>query len=257
MIRLQELPGWDLQDGVFRAWWFDPLIATLSFAVFINWYWYEERKRGCSSAKTFAETVQAAEGPLLDSFLAYWAGVYLFKILVPPAGNKDGFIPDGIPHNIQTLAYLIVEIVSGIILYDMIFFFIHWAMHELPVFRRVHHRHHDRSVGTVEARDVLRHSLVDGSLQVLVNILVQRSTVWGTVKSRLARALHNVIVVWMLTESHSAVPQPWIWRRYFVGVREHRQHHLASSYGSFHRYQQFFGYLDDLRAALNGYVQRK
>ena len=134
--------------------------------------------------------------------------------------------------------------------------------------------------GVVEARDVLHHSFPDASLQVLVNILVQRSTPWGTVKSRMARILHNIIVTSMLTESHSASRTPYFWRRWFVGIREHRLHHLhdnrhrqysnnnsqplgqsvsssssSSSSSSLHslqgrkfdRHQQFFGYLDDFR----------
>ena len=146
-------------------------------------------------------------------------------------------------------------------------------MHEIPALRKFHYEHHNASKGTLESRDVLRHSLVDASLQVLVNILVQRHTVWGLVKSRLARAVHNVLVIWMLTESHTAAPTPYIWRRWCVGVRDHRIHHLGQHhaaaetlsslrplvselnnqesldfYGRNHRYQQFFGYLDDLRA---------
>jgi cholesterol 25-hydroxylase len=164
---------------------------------------------------------------------------------------------------------LVTEVVSGILLYDAVFFFVHWAMHDIPALRTWHARHHAQkrreADGTpiVEAMDVLRHGLVDGSLQVFINIMVQRHDVWGSVKSRLARALHNIIVTWMLTESHTASPTPYVFRRWFVGVREHRRHHLGPPtkpsaattisslslrYGRHHRHQQFFGYLDDLRA---------
>jgi len=81
-------------------------------------------------------------------------------------------------------------------------------------------------------------------VQVLVNICVQRTNVWGSTKSRLARALHNVIVTWMLTESHTCAPAPRLARRCFLGVQRHRAHHAGSPY-----YQQFFGYLDDARLA--------
>ena len=144
----------------------------------------------------------------------------------------------------------------GIILYDAIFFFLHWGMHEIPLLRYWHRRHH-QCTPLVEARDVLRHGLVDGALQVLVNILVQRHTPWGAVKTRLARGLHNIVVIWMLTESHTASPYPNIWRKYFVGVREHCLHHSPPRDGKKCvdtekrvRYQQFFGYLDGMRFAL-------
>lgn len=244
-IQFQGFPSLDIQDGILRSWWIDPLIATLAFAIFIRWYWHYEKKQGLTSEKCDCAV-------FIYSGSSYWAGIYIWKCIVPPASHK---IPDGIPTSLSELLCLILEIASGIVLYDAIFFFIHWAMHEVRFLRRIHLDHHSRPNGTLESRDVLRHSLVDGSLQVLVNIMVQRHTPWGSVKSRLARAVHNVLVIWMLTESHAAASFPYIWRRWFVGVREHRLHHLVGertgpSSCMHHRYQQFFGYLDDLRSAL-------
>lgn len=254
IIHRPHLPTLDLQNGILRAWWIDPLIATLSFWVIINIYWNEERKRGLSACKTYKQWFGWVKGDLggqlFLSQISYWLGILVWKAFVPP---PTGPMPDGIPHDLPSLLYLVVESASGIVLYDAIFFFIHWAMHELRPLRCVHIRHHSfRPEGTLEARDILRHSLVDGSLQVLVNIAVQRRTPWGAVKSRLARAVHNVVVCWMLTESHTASPTPNVFRRWFVGVREHRLHHLGveqhGDFGRHHRYQQFFGYLDDVRS---------
>lgn len=117
----------------------------------------------------------------------------------------------------------------------LLLLFVHLRYHALP----------DKNYGeSVEARDTLRHGLWDGSLQVLVNILVQRHSAWGTVKSRLARALHNVLITWRLAESHTASPFPNKWRRFFVGEREHCYHHQAgfdgAGSGKPRRYQQFF-----------------
>mmetsp|Transcript_8267 Transcript_8267/g.12678 ORF Transcript_8267/g.12678 Transcript_8267/m.12678 type:complete len:267 (+) Transcript_8267:119-919(+) len=244
---LLNMPSWDAPDGIFRAWWFDPMVASISFAFFINWYWCEERKRGLSSDNE--KFLGVSWSPLFQSLASYWIGVYLFKSVVPPPAPT---LPDGFPDNLVELSILAFEVIAGIVLYDFIFFFIHWAMHDLPFAKSIHKRHHSKPDGTVEARDTLRHSLMDGSLQVLVNIVVQRRTLWGTVKSRLARTIHNIIVVWMLTESHTASPKPYIWRRWFVGVREHRLHHFNSEGihhdSRFQRHQQFFGYLDNLRA---------
>jgi cholesterol 25-hydroxylase len=236
------LPGLvDCDDGWLRSWWFEPLLATASFGAFVHWYWYHERRAGVSREEPFRASAAAWDnGVCWNSAVAYWTGIYLWKIFVPPAAPT---IPDGIPNNLMELAHLAAELVSGIVLYDAIFFFIHWAMHDVPPLRRWHHRHHENR--RVESRDTLRHSLLDGSLQVLVNIAVQRTTPWGAAKSRTARALHNVAVVWMLTEAHSAADEPWVWRRWFVGVREHRHHHAGGAVRT--RHQQFFGYLDDMR----------
>ena len=234
--------SWDMENGFLRAWWFDPLTATLGFGAFIHWYWYEERKRGLSSNNDIRDTLGMwGFGPLYNSLASYWVGIFLWKCVVPPAAS---IIPDGIPDSASSLLYLLLEIVTGIVLYDAVFFFLHWSMHELPFLRRWHERHHEEQ--SVEARDVLRHSVMDGSLQVLVNILVQRTNPWGSTKTRLARFLHNLLVTWMLTESHTSSPHPYIWRRYFVGVREHRLHHShQTNQHARRRYQQFFGYLDN------------
>ena len=263
MFQFQPLPTWDLEQGLFRAWWFDPLVATVAFAVIINWYWWHERRLGLSTVSELKIGVLNVVSQPAQATFGYWLGIYVWRIVVPPAGPV---IPNGIPTNLTTdIGYLALEVVSGIILYDAIFFVIHMAMHELPWLRQFHYEHHNTSKGTLESRDVLRHSFVDASLQVLVNIVVQRYTPWGVVKSRLARAMHNVLVIWFLTESHTASPKPYIWRQWFVGVREHRVHHLGRNdhnktknyknnndyeflYGRNHRYQQFFGYLDDFRA---------
>lgn len=211
-------------------------------------YWNEERKLG-KTKKTKANWLELDHVAL--SLIFYWMGLFGFKCFVPPPNN--GFIPDGIPNNIISMIYLLTEVCCGIILYDFIFFFIHWGLHELPALKSFHQKHHRHVRGIVEATDVLNHSFIDGALQVLVNIYAQRYTPWGIAKSRLARLLHNVIVTWMLTESHSSSSNLYCFRRWFVGVKNHRLHHIGY-YGKQQRnrnhaftlthYQQFFGYLD-------------
>lgn len=304
-------------NNIFYTWWFEPALATACFAFFINWYWYYERNVfQVSVASTFRSTVylDVKNGPLLQSFLSYWIGIYIWTRIIPPASNH---IPNGIPQNLSDCGDLLLQVVLGIVYYDAIFFVIHWMMHEIPILRKFHARHHDyheiqkntaenkfnlkskianptvsaetkqqqeqnKSLLMMECRQTLCHSFVDGALQVLVNILVQRKlwipyVDWKStqyyylhgvgmtlvIKSRLARAIHNIIIIWMLTESHSAAPKPCIWRKYFIGCREHYLHHtiLLTSESSTNnngiyrqqrrmRYQQFFGYLDDLRFAM-------
>jgi hypothetical protein len=270
-------------DGltIVRTWWFEPALATVCFAVFIHWYGRHEQRHGIVVQRRRRKTSSSwTQDPIVQATVAYWIGIYLWTRIIPPAAE---FIPHGIPMDWNDGLYLTMEVASGIVCYDAIFFFVHWAMHEIPCLRSWHARHHEFSATgitmpngsvavVVQARDTVRHSLMDGSLQVLVNILVQRHTVWGRVKTRLARALHNVIVIWMLTESHSAAPTPYIWRRWCIGVRLHGQHHnhspppplqshpsrsrayakasVALDNDPRMRYQQFFGYLDDLRFIL-------
>lgn len=258
----------NFKNDIFHSWWFEPLVASCSFAFAIHVYWYQERKLGMSRNNHLWDTIGVTStGDLYNSLGGYWIGIWIIQYC------KDYFSlvatqqvrPDGLHTDLDSILFLLCEVVSGIILYDAIFFLIHWAMHEIPLLRKFHsyHHHNSKENSSLEARDVLRHSIVDGSLQVLVNICVQQYNPWWSGrpnKSRLARVLHNVVVTWMLTESHTSSPTPNIFRRWCVGVREHRHHHLhcdgsrpsSTRDGKYHynchRYQQFFGYLDNLRA---------
>ena len=208
----------------------------------------------------------------LMSFIAYWIGILVWVHVVPPPTdvtdksntNDERGIPDGIPTSLNSLAYVSIEIASGIVLYDTIFFFIHLVMHEFRfVAAWTQHYEHHKPMKHLEAYHVLHHSLPDGILQVIVNIIVQRFTLWGNVKTRFARMMHNILVTMMLTESHSASSYPNFFKWWCVGVREHRNHHLNKyrgkgkdlvgrgnshhNYPFHHRYQQFFGHWDALR----------
>jgi len=226
-----------------RAWWIDPGIATLSFAFAIMVYDREERKLGSKSREFLSA---GSVTTLFFAGVAYWVGVGLWVCTVPPPGLHGTGIPDGAPATLREVVYLGLEVAAGVVAYDLLFFSIHLSMHSgVAALWSAHKTHHSRT-GDLRARDVLLHSPVDGALQVLVNIFVQRHTPWGSVKSRCARAIHNVIVTWMLTESHAACPTPRLARRWFAGVQRHRAHHTNSA----QYFQPFFGYLDDLRLFL-------
>lgn len=276
------------------VWWLDPLAATLGFVVAIYVYTFYEIQSGKSTFSSFYDFLLGNDNTcgnisrgagkqtkkihhpapsyfLLKSLFAYWAGIILWIHVVPPPAPA---LPIGMPDSLFATAVLFVEVVSGILLYDFYFYFIHYFLHhckDLAYLVR-HEEHHSSKTqhNVVEARHVLQHSFLDGLLQVFVNIAVQRHTPWGSVKSRIARVLHNMIVTWMLTESHSSSDYPNVFRRFSIckGVKEHRRHHLMLFHHYHHhhrsrrtdkkeddttwdhdRYQQFFGYLDDWRVA--------
>jgi hypothetical protein len=238
--------NWEVQSGksylqALRSWWVDPAVATFSFAFAIFIFDMKERQMGFTEKDRMSNWRHRnfiAAGSIRMLFLAgflYWAGVTIWAHLVPPPKE----IPDGWPHDIAEAFYLSLEVCSGIWAYDFIYSLIHLAAHYFGW--DAHEYHHSKKLD-LRARDVLTHSPSEGAMQVLVNIIVQRHTPWGSAKSRIARAIHNILVTWMLTESHSASPTPRIARKLFAGVRRHRMHHLGAPY-----YQQFFGYLDDFR----------
>ena len=84
-----------------------------------------ERSKGLSSADF---TDVNTRWILFRALGGYWVGLAIWKLIVPPPCAKSD-IPDGIPGRMSDLAYLCAEVVSGVVLYDSIFFFLHKAMH--------------------------------------------------------------------------------------------------------------------------------
>lgn len=144
------------------------------------------------------------------------------------------------------------ELAIGIWAYDFLFFWIHLAMHQCPARHHGHMIHHaftDDSAGSgkyLEPEAVVNHSLLDGTMQVVTNILVQNIIIFGTPKHKLTRFVHNLLVTYLLTESHAGLDLPWLSHRLFPQVFGGAVHHEVHHHTHRHCFQQFFMYLDDL-----------
>lgn len=176
-------------------------------------------------------------GTKVTGSVVYLAAIALFHALVrakPP-----------LPQNPPTFARLVSELAVGVFLYDLCFTPLHWLMHNGPTYLRHAHKVHHEAGGRISAGDTVRHSLIDGGLQVGVNILVQFVTPWGSGKHPLSRFLHNLIVTWLLCEAHSGYDLPWMSHRVFPGIcggaPRHQIHHTKGVV----YYQQFFCWIDD------------
>lgn len=82
------------------------------------------------------------------------------------------------------------------------------------------------------------------AVQVIVNIIVQQLSPWGS-KHVLSRLLHNLVVTYLLSESHSGYDLPFMSHRVFPAIfggspRHNAHHNRGDVY-----YQQFFMYIDD------------
>ncbi len=69
----------------------------------------------------------------------------------------------------------------------------------------------------------------------------------------MTRALHNIVVTYLLTETHSGYDMPWMLHNVLPhcilgGSPAHEEHH----HGGRHHFQQFFLYLDWLIGAIAG-----
>jgi len=146
-----------------------------------------------------------------------------------------------------TFGVLVVEVMAGVFLYDLFFAPVHLLLHKGPLkdLRQAHGYHHRHTDGSLNPVETVQHSYVDGGLQVMVNILVQHISPFGGPKHMLSRIIHNIMVTYLLTESHSGYNFSWmshnIWPEFLGGSPRHERHHKDGRV----YYQQFFTYMDD------------
>jgi sterol desaturase/sphingolipid hydroxylase (fatty acid hydroxylase superfamily) len=233
-------------DSLWKYLWEFPLlhwdmleayVAGLSFAFWIILFRSFDRM---IFMKKYKFSSQVADFSSLDlsswnPLLIYLVSIHIYHLFItkPPAQSES-----------PTVDRIIFEVATGIILYDFIFFWIHFAMHYFTSFSRyhqhsVHHRH------TVLCASVVQqHSAVDGTLQVVVNIIVQNTSIFYPRKHLLSRLLHNILITYMLTEIHAGYDGFWSMHKLFPGLVGgaacHEIHHRTGS----HNFQQFFSYLD-------------
>ena len=104
----------------------------------------------------------------LPVYLLAVRGLHLLKVRQRPRDEATA----------PTLLRLAVELVVGIVGYDAIFWCVHVALHRSErLYAAVHRRHHTHRC--LEPGSTVSHSLLDGALQVGVNIAVQHLSPWG------------------------------------------------------------------------------
>ncbi|CAD7939019.1 unnamed protein product [Amoebophrya sp. A120] len=112
-----------------------------------------------------------------------------------------------------------------------------------------HSRHHSAAAAALWPVDTVHHGLLDGFLQVAVNIAVQQKSFLffpGSLpKHDFTRLLHNVLITFLLTESHSGLDAPFslhrvLGKKFYGGAWNHDAHHAGGN----RHLQQFFCYLD-------------
>merc|ERR1712232_406000 len=80
--------------GIYRSWWFDPFVASLSFFTSIMIYSNYELKEGKSCYRNWAEFLWGkgvdkndARASLNMSLFAYWVGILIWVQIVPPPSS--------------------------------------------------------------------------------------------------------------------------------------------------------------------------
>lgn len=172
-------------------------------------------------------------------FMGYLAGIKAFHLVKVPAAS---------PVTPISAIEFLCEVGFGVVAYDFLFSWLHYAMHRVFPHAIDHHQHHEIaefSGNRLMASDTVNHGLLDFALQVAVNIVVQNIGILGLPKHKLSRFVHNVVVTGLLVESHAGYDGFWSSHRLYPGIlggaARHVEHHMKGK----HYYQQFFTYLDD------------
>mmetsp|Transcript_20097 Transcript_20097/g.25995 ORF Transcript_20097/g.25995 Transcript_20097/m.25995 type:complete len:267 (-) Transcript_20097:1090-1890(-) len=228
-------------SSILRYRWLEPMVATISFAIAINVWRLIESKNHKSAISDIFDLRRSTR--LLRAGTGYWLGIWLLSKVLPRAS---------VEYSCNWLK-ICIDLLFSVLAYDFIFYWFHLSMHRFPKFGAMisHSTHHGPGGKGIRAHHVLEHSIADGSLQVLTNILVQRVGIFGP-RNWLARLLHNIVVTYLLTESHAdhQADNDSLWMfpggiihsfpTVFKGAANHRLHHQHAG----PPYQQFFGYLD-------------
>jgi len=173
------------------------------------------------------------------TFVVYLGAIALIHCVKAPRPADDG--PIG-------LSRLVTEVGFGVVAYDFVFSWIHVGMHRaFPRTCHDHHQHHqiNNFCGRVLALDTVNHGLLDGSLQVMVNIFVQNIGILGMPKHKFSRFIHNVLITGLLVESHAGYDCFWSMHNLYPGIFGGTKRHMAHHMNGKKYYQQFFCYLDD------------
>ena len=91
------------------------------------------------------------------------SAVYLFAVYLYHLVKFKAPLPASPP----TALRLTLEVALGVVLYDLVFMPLHWLMHNGPNWLRRIHRVHHEAQGVLRAGATVRHSLMDGALQVV------------------------------------------------------------------------------------------
>mmetsp|Transcript_9610 Transcript_9610/g.18110 ORF Transcript_9610/g.18110 Transcript_9610/m.18110 type:complete len:300 (+) Transcript_9610:393-1292(+) len=226
--------SWIKEKQWFQHDTFEPLVATLSFAVWIHAFRILDLMplgQYIIDPKYRALDARVGFGVKVKSGLVYLGTLFTFDFLYPRRK-----LPDTCPGG---AGKVLLHIVLALFVYDFLFFHIHVAMHKVEGLRSFHKKHH--SVRGLHSTEVLRHSFVDGSLQVMCNIAALNLLKLHPY----SRTLYNIVVTYMLTEIHCGYDLPWMLHNVIPfgllgGSVRHEEHHITGR----RYFQQFFTYLD-------------
>lgn len=216
---------------------FEPILSVVAFSLWLNvwraidWYLPRFHRYRVDSTPQDVSWSRKMDSHSIAAGVAYLVPLFVLDCIF--VGRRKLSVAP------PTIGRLTAEVCLSVFLYDFFFYFCHLAMHRFAFLRPFHSKHHN--VTPLRANEVLRLSFVDGSLQVLCNIIALR-----LVSSHgFSRIVHDLVVTYMLTETHSNYDLPFMAHNVipFGLLGGSPKHHLHHTKGSVH-FHQFFTWLD-------------
>ncbi|KAJ8005846.1 hypothetical protein DPEC_G00122150 [Dallia pectoralis] len=127
------------------------------------------------------------------------------------------------PYLAPSCHQLFVEVTACLLLFDAIFFMLHYAMHRVPwLYRTVHRPHHRNQVTFALAAQ-------DGSVAELLSLqMLAVGSTWAIGCHPMSEAVFHLINTWLAVEDHCGYDLPWALHRLlpcFGGAPFHQAHH--------------------------------
>ncbi|RAR11994.1 cholesterol 25-hydroxylase-like protein [Stemphylium lycopersici] len=165
--------------------------------------------------------------------------------LVPSLHNMTASSPlqtqRALPEQPPSSRRVALELVTSLVLYDVLFFLFHLTLHVLPGIKRWHAPHH---------RHTEMHPQITNQLHVVerLGLVLLANFSLNIIGSHvLTRTLFVPVFVWLLVEIHSGLDLPWGYEKILPdgwggGARKHMLHHAGGGRG----YAPYFSWCDTL-----------
>ncbi|XP_066300504.1 cholesterol 25-hydroxylase-like [Branchiostoma lanceolatum] len=147
-----------------------------------------------------------------------------------------------LPECAPSLGQMVWQVAAALIIYDAMFYIIHYSVHRNAfLYRTIHAPHHDHPAGL--------HGRVTNRLTVaerLALVLSANLSLRLVCAHPLSRTVFIVVFIGLLVENHAGFDLPWSYDKIIPfgimgGAARHHAHHV---YGA-RQYQPFFTYIDN------------
>nr|XP_019949305.1 PREDICTED: cholesterol 25-hydroxylase-like protein [Paralichthys olivaceus] len=158
-------------------------------------------------------------------YRCFWSVLYRYlTVILPATALFQSLRSPALPAQAPSCLQLFVEIIACFLLFDSLYFIMHFSMHRVPwLYRNIHQQHHQHRVTfALAAQDA-------SSTELLFLLLLALSSAWVVDCHPLSEIFFHLINSWMAVEDHCGYNLPWALHRllpFLGGAPFHHTHHI-------------------------------